>query len=283
MKNALLCTHQGYTDIIICIGMMYYYINHYNLIIIVRKELKDFLESIFKKYKNIKFFYFPIEKLCPIEVKMKPLIQKLLNDKNINIDIFLYCGPALASKHNGPHEPICNANYFYNIYSDYRLDKNIAYKYFNIERDVNLEEERYNKLINSIGSNYIIINQDDDKINRPRPKYGSNDDLELMGEINSNFFINKNLPVFNLSKSSVTIIDMIKIIENAKEIHLTSTFWTLIIYYIQLKYNLFSKIPIFLHSYVIPSRIYSNLVNSSFDKNMYCEFGSVWKILNKNI
>jgi hypothetical protein len=120
----------------------------------------------------------------------------------------------------------------------------------------------------------IIINQDYDKLNEPHVK----------SEINPKFFINKNLPVFNLSDSSNIIIDMIKIIEKAKEIHLTSTFWSIIIYYLQLKYNLFNNIPIFLHSYTIPDRVFNKKnSNVEFDKSMYCEFGTTWNILNNNI
>ena len=227
------------------------------------------MELIFKN-KNINFLFYPIEKTKPSKVKL--LIKELLQNKKINIDIFLYHGVGVTNIRNG-YELICNANYFYNVFTNNKLDKNIAYKYFNIERDLQLEENRYNKLTNDLGYDYIIINQDYDKLNEPHVKC----------KINSNFFINKNLPVFNLSKSSDIIIDMIKIIENAKEIHLTSTFWSLVIYYLQLKFNLFKKIPIFLHSYVIPDRVINkNNSNAEFDKSMYSEFGSNWKFLNEN-
>ena len=46
------------------------------------------------------------------------------------------------------------------------------------------------------------------------------------------------------------IFDMILLIEKSKEIHLISTFWSLIIYLLQKKYNLFKNIPIYLHNYV---------------------------------
>ena len=138
MKNALLCIHQGYTDIIVCLGMMYYYLTYYNLTVIIREDLKDFLELILKN-KNIKFIYFPIEKVKPSNIKL--LIKELLDKKIINIDIFLYHGCAVSPITHG-NELICNANYFYNVFTNNRLDKNIAYKYFNIERNFILEQNR---------------------------------------------------------------------------------------------------------------------------------------------
>lgn len=269
MKNVLLVIHQGYTDIIVCLGMMYYYSTYYNLTIIIREDLKDFLEIIFKNI-NIKFLFFPFEKVKFTNIKL--LINQLLEKKIIIIDEFLYHGCAVSPISHGS-ELICNANYFYNVFTNNRLDKNIAYKYFNINRNFILEQNRYDKLINDIGHNYIIINQSNDRLNKPYIK----------SEINPKFFINKNLPVFNLSDSSNIIIDMIKIIEKAKEIHLTSTFWSVIIYYLQLKYNLFNNIPIFLHSYTIPDRVINKNNNAKFDKSIYCEFGTTWNILNNNI
>ncbi len=48
-KNALLCTHQGFTDIIVCLGMMFYYSNHYNL----TDTTKCIQIYTFRKIKNI--------------------------------------------------------------------------------------------------------------------------------------------------------------------------------------------------------------------------------------
>lgn len=78
MKNVLLVIHQGYTDIIVCLGMMYYYSTYYNLTIIIREDLKDFLEIIFKNI-NIKFLFFPLEKVKSTNIKL--LINQLLEKK----------------------------------------------------------------------------------------------------------------------------------------------------------------------------------------------------------
>lgn len=97
-------------------------------------------------------------------------------------------------------------------------------------------------MIENIGSfEYVIINY-------PEHLY----DIEKIKKTYSNGF---NISIVNLHFSSDLVFDMIKIIENAKELHLVSTFWALIIYYMQHKYNLFSKIPIFFHSYVRHGRL----------------------------
>ena len=58
IKKGLLTFHQGYTDIICCIGLINYNIKIYDeLLVICRIELKEMMEFIFTQ-KNIKFIFF---------------------------------------------------------------------------------------------------------------------------------------------------------------------------------------------------------------------------------
>ena len=119
------------------------------------------------------------------------------------------------------------------FYKNFSIDSNNAYISFLIDRDLNLEKEKYNDLIYKIGTEYVIINDDPTRnmvIDRNR--------------------IPSKKPIFNLNKSSQITFDMIAVIENAKEIHLISTFWSCIIYLLQKKYNLFHNIPTYFHNYV---------------------------------
>ena len=47
---------------------------------------------------------------------------------------------------------------------------------------------------------------------------------------------------------------MIKVLENAKEIHLIESTYSIAIYLLQKKYNMFENIPIYFHTYVRNNR-----------------------------
>ena len=100
--------------------------------------------------------------------------------------------------------------------------------YFNIPRDLELENNKYNDFKKKYNKKYIIINEDVSRNLKIDRKYLSNEYL-----------------IFNINNSSNIIFDMIKILENSEEIHTISTFWSLIILLLQKKYNLFKNKDIF--------------------------------------
>lgn len=268
-KKVLIYTNQGYTDIICCIGLIFYNLTKYSQVtVLVRKDVEEMMKFIFRN-KKINFIFEDIKNIHPNNVK------KILNKLKKQY-LVLYYGP--FSGYRNSYEPICNANFFYNCYCKFPIDKSLAYKYFNIDRDHEMEDKKYDKFIKEYGTDYIIIN-DDLKRNKSNKLALDKSKFALSSGINNKYFINKDLPVYNINNSSDIVFDMIKIIENAKEIHLTSTFWSLIIYYLQLKFGLFNNIKIFLHSYVIPSRIYCCVIKARFDDGLYKEFGSNWEFL----
>jgi hypothetical protein len=120
MKNALLLIHQGFTDIIVCFGMMFYYSNHYNLTVIVRDDMKAFLELIFKNI-NINFLFYPINIAHPD--KVESLVDKLLKEKIINVDEILRHGVGVSRGFMNGNEFICNANFFIMFLQEIHLIK----------------------------------------------------------------------------------------------------------------------------------------------------------------
>ena len=131
---------------------------------------------------------------------------------------------------------MAGSQYFYSNFTRNILNSEFCFEYFIIDRDLDLEIKKYNEITQKISTKYYIINTDIDNYN-------------------SNKLPNCDINYFNLNYSSELILDMIMVIENASEIHIVSTFWSLIIYYLQKKYNLFHKIPIFFHSYVRHGRL----------------------------
>ena len=226
-KKAIIHFHQGWADIIVCIGIVFYQLSRYDhIILLMREDAKPMIDFIFRNKHNIEIAYIipaNIEKRNRTEVTIVHKFAAKHNDFNrlfygeLGIPLNIQC------KGGG-------YNYFY---INFGIDSNQAYLSFLIDRDLNLEKEKYNDLISRIGTEYVIIDDDPTRnmvIDRNR--------------------IPSKKPIFNLNKSSQITFDMITVIENSKEIHLISTFWSCIIYLLQKKYNLFHNIPIYFHNYV---------------------------------
>ena len=144
-----------------------------------------------------------------------------------------------------------SVKYFYEIKSTFHIPSIEFINSFNINRNIEKEELFYNKITEKIGKNYIIINED---INRNL-------------KINRKFIIS-DLPLFNINGSSTIVFDSIKLLENSKEIHIISTFWSMIIYLLQKKYNIFQNTPIYFHNYV----------RNGYYSHLYSDSG--WKVIN---
>jgi len=110
-----------------------------------------------------------------------------------------------------------NAYYNYPIfmYDELKLDPEIRYTYFKINRDINKENELYNKLISILGDKYIVII----------------DDKARNFIIDNKYIENKSLPIFYLGNNSSNtdirlneiqdkyVSNYIKILEKATEVH----------------------------------------------------------------
>lgn len=229
-KKALIIFHQGWTDIILCIGIVFYNLNIYDkIVLMMREDAKDMIDFIFRKEKKLTIDY---KNKC--EISDIHCFNSLLNSHYSDY-IFLSYGAAFNHGLSNLFQPSGSSNFFY---TPNNIDKNESYNSFLIERDYELENKKYMefmenmKNMKNMETDYVIINED---INR---------------NINiDRGYINKDAYIFNINDSSKIVFDMLKIIENAKEIHLTSTFWSLIIYNLQKKYNLFYDIPIYFHNY----------------------------------
>jgi len=238
MSKCKIIFHQGWTDIIICLGIIFYNLKRYNeVVLIIRKDSFEMCNYIFRHHGNLIIEYF--------DKDMETSDVPLLLNKYPGYILFAH-GMAFVNKikNNIPYN-IGDSKYFYQVFTTEEINANEFINSFNIDREVVPENDYYNKIVNSVGHNYIIINED--------PVRGFNIDRKK---------INSDLPLININASTKKIFDAIKAIENAKEIHTISTFWSIIIYLLQKKFNLFKNIPIYFHDYVRGGH-YSWLYNDS--------------------
>jgi len=232
--------HQGWTDIILCIGLVYFNIEKYDkVVLLIRKDSYKMINFIFKNQKKLQILF--IDKVLLDDCNYRNSIVKEYQIKNFDINFY---GRSLDkttkfTSNNGD-------KYFF--YKTYGIDENLAIDNFIINRDLNLENDKYLQLTNKIGKKYNIIFKDN---------------IRNLS-IDESKIVNKSLPVFNLCNCSETCFDMIKIIEEATEIHILSTFWSLIIYNLQKKYNLFNKNNIYFHNSVRQGYYYSLYENQNW-------------------
>ena len=243
IKKAVVTFNQGWTDIILCIGLVSYYLDTYDqILLLIREDSKEMIDFIFRNYSKVKPLYQRLSDLDNIDFRLK-----LLKSYELDYELLLhgsygynygYYQNIIINKKKGISE---------HLYTDYKINSNLTFKNFNIDRNYILENQKYNDLINKLGKNYVVVYNDNER----------------------NFILNKkyivDLPQYNLNKCSKLCFDIIKILENAKEIHLFSSFWALIIYNLQKRYNLFNPNNIYFHNYVRPNYFLELYLNNKWN------------------
>lgn len=135
-----------------------------------------------------------------------------------------------------------NATSFYvasGVPKEYRMD------YFYYMRDIDSEDKFFNSL--NLPKKYIVISD---------------------SKININYIKNKELDVINVNFLSKNYFDIIKVIENAEEIHLIENSISLLIYHLQYK-NLMKNCNINFHTYVRKED--ARICSSSERTNLYVD------------
>lgn len=224
IKNGILYYHQGWTDIINCLALINYYCKLYDKIyLIMREDAKELINFYTKYLKNLEIYY--INK----NILDHQNIIKYLEDNYKNLDIqdinFLGIGGHDHLRNDKYKNYFSlNSGFFVNkFYTDYKIPYINRINNFTFNRDRKLENNKYNDFINKYGKDYILYH-----------------------ETIENY--NKNITIVNLNGISNTFFDMIKILENAIEIHLLDSVWGALIYQLDAKYKLFQNKKIILYA-----------------------------------
>lgn len=123
-----------------------------------------------------------------------------------------------------------------NFYINAGIPPSVRLDYFNIDRDIESENLLYDKQITSRGIlKYTVICQYDKNI------------------INTKYITFKE-NIINLHFISTSCIDILKLVENAEEIHLIENSIALLIYYMQVSTGFCSNKTIFVHNYARPKQ-----------------------------
>jgi hypothetical protein len=240
--------YYGYGDWISVNGMVRFLSSKYNKVILVIDSGDiDFVRNLYKDdsavevlyYSDIQESEFSSNDYLNLQIwdQVQENKKNFFNRFNRIGDLFNFnvsnvddvCYERLEFPHNfrvGCEDILeNNASAFYvaaGIPKEYRLD-NFYYK-----RDCGSEDEFFAKL--NLPKDYVVICD-----------YGTN-------LINKNYIQNKDFYLLNINNISEKYFDIIKVIENAKEVHLIENSIALLIYHLQYK-NLMKNVQINIHTY----------------------------------
>jgi hypothetical protein len=228
-KGSCIIRHHDFpTDSIVCLGIPFYFLDKFDNIYL---DIGENGRTLINMYKFVYRNYKKIKVNTVDEYKASAITLGFGIDHSNQHPEFVQtrCLTEL------PYKYLAGSEYFYSNYCTVKIPPFECYNSFIIDRDINLEKERFNQFKSLHGETYIITNSEYNTFHNDK--------------------ISSNIPIINLAFKSDVIFDQIMIIENAKEIHIISTFLALIIYYLQKKYNLFNNIPIYFHSYIRHGRL----------------------------
>jgi hypothetical protein len=221
--------HQGWTDIINCLPLINYYANSYDeLALVIREDSKpivDYYTRYFSK-PNLNVIYVPKNILDTSMFRIPEEYKLLYHGYHDRWREDVY-------KNRFMSEKMYFAKGFYEYYD---IPFSTKVECFKLERDHVLEESKYQDFIDKYGEEYILFHDDQ---NTPGGDTG----------INLNDILKDSPNAINLNGITDNVFSYIKILENAKEIHLVDSIWAATCYLIDGKYKLFSNKNIYLYAF----------------------------------
>jgi len=222
-KEGILYFHQGWADIINCLSLINYYCNLYdNIYLIMRDDAKELIDFYTKDINNLEIFY---EEKKNIDENGIQFVINKYNSNDLQNCNFLAIGchdNIRKDKYTNNFRCIDNC-FVKGFYESYDISYITRINNFEFNRNYELENNIYNNFINKYGKDYILYH-----------------------EVIENY--NKDYRIINLNNISNIFFDIIKILENAIEIHLLDSVWGAFIYQLDAKYKLFQNKKIILYA-----------------------------------
>ena len=219
--KAIMFFHQGWTDIINCLPLINYYSMKYDVLdVIMREDTKNLVDFYLRQFSNVNALY----------------VDKAILDSSFQLqasenDTLLFFGThdSLRTDNNkGAFSREGSAFFVEKFYTPYNIPYEERVNSFSIDRDHKLENEIYEKVIGDYDGEYIVVHEDTEK------------GLSLGVE-------DKNIKVIKLNGASDVFFDYIKVLQNAKSIHLIDSVWAATCYLLDTKYSLLKDINVHVH------------------------------------
>lgn len=238
MKKGLIHFHQGWTDVINCIPLINYYSQIYDEILTVNlSQYKNIIDFFIKDLTNVKTIYIEQEIHDRENAGTLNLIDYLISDYQINIeehDILIHGFPDHYRKdmYKSVYPKFFNTIHFVKgFYEFYGIKYSTRINNFDFKRDTEVENLFYENFVKNNGENYILYHED---VSR---NFGRS----------INIAKKEGIKYVNLHGVADNVFNYIKILENAKEIHLIDSVWASFCYMVDAKYKIFSNKNIYIY------------------------------------
>jgi hypothetical protein len=225
-NNGLLLFHQGWTDIINCLSLINICSKRYTILYaIFREDATEIINYYIRDLKNVIPVYIPKKTLDKGEIEQYIKTLPIDNYEYFGgydsgrIDKYKNAYSNLIQKGIHPFEKL--------FYVSYDIPYSQRFSEFEISRNIELENEVYDRLYTN--QKYICTH--------------TNPELQLYVNPNST----QTYHVIELNKSSNIFFDMIKVLENASEIHVIDSVWAAICYLIDCRYRLFENVQVYVY------------------------------------
>ncbi len=216
--NAILYFHQGFTDIVNCLSLITFYNKQqYSMLhVVIRHDFVDMVKFYIRHLPNVQLIL--IEKDTPI-----------MNIINIyQYDNILFTGVYdifRIDQYKGVYGTRTETGSFVDsFYTLYNVDPRQRVDSFELVRDYDLEDIKYKQVVGTLKDDYVL--------------YHDTKEVPI---------ISKKHIYIQLDRISDIFFDCIKILENAKEIHVIDSVWACFIYLIDCKYKLFHNKSIYVY------------------------------------
>jgi hypothetical protein len=221
-KNGILYFHQGWTDIINCLGLINYYCNKYDKIyLLIREDAKNLIDFYITDLIKVQPLY---ETKDTENLSFDYVINKykITNYDLLGIGIH---ASVRNDEYRDKYSITCKNEIFFveAFYISYNIPYITRINDFTFTRNYDLEKTTYQNFVNKYGNDYIIYH-------------------EVIRDYD------ESKTIVNLNGISDTFFDMITVLENALEIHLLDSVWGAFIYQLDAKYKLFKNKKIILYA-----------------------------------
>lgn len=227
--NGVFYSHQGWTDIINNLPLINYYNEIYKqLFVVMREDAKPILDYYIKGLEGVIMAYMPKYTLDTSVLQVPDDYDILFHGYH---DRFRKEGDKFRGRFDEGGMYFVKG--FYEFYDIPFLEK---IKKFSIQRDLQLEEQEYQKFVEKYGEDYIVFHDDQ---NTPGGSTGINLNDVLADKDNA----------VNLNAITPNLFGYTKILENAKEIHLVDSVWAATTYLLDAKFGLFKDKTVYLYAF----------------------------------
>jgi hypothetical protein len=217
--------HQGWSDVINCMGLVDYYTKTYeNITVVSRHYMRNMVDFYFRDTK-INVVYSQVD---DTDILANQLVEYYGEDALFHGFHDRYRSDAYKNAF-ATHCHSQEAHFVRLFYEAYGIPYSLRVDGFKVSRDRYLEDRVRHDFCQQHGSDYVLYHADGDR-------------QVAMPEFNA-------LKTINLNGMTDNPFRMLSVLENARELHLADSLWATLCYVMDAKYGMLKHVPVFLYPF----------------------------------